>query len=428
MASKLNYDCLRIIFEFFDYYNDQDTLFKCLLVNRLWCESAVPYLWKDPFSIVRLKRENSRKLLTTIISMFPFDESTEYKLKTYKYELTYLNYNQSFYNYLSFCRIFKFTEFHGFVDKCARAVPEVSDEGTVSSILLFSTYKIIFERCTEIRQVKLSSLPKKLVKIQKFNNFSNLCELDIYNSNVIRIFEKLVHVCKNIKKIKIVTNAFRNSQELVNLFKVQQNLKIVHFLNSLNKCEIISEELSTQIHSIEELILKNFVFKQINVLNTLSKLKRLELSFTTCSHQTIAIFQNASCPLLEVLKFHRDSPPLNVLADFIEKTEGHLQYFYMEPYSICLNSDTQVLLRSIAKSCPKIKSLSTIFNSTEDSSFLKCLLLSCNELDNFTLVDIENDYGEMVDQLLEEQLRINEKWNVRYEKYGNFNRFFIEKA
>src|SRR5688572_22745197 len=107
MASKLNYDCLRYIFEHFEYSYDQDTLFKCLLVNRLWCQSAVLYLWKDPFSIVRRQRENSRKLLTTIISMFPLSKSVEDLLRLYEYKVVYLSHKNLMYDYLSFCRVFK---------------------------------------------------------------------------------------------------------------------------------------------------------------------------------------------------------------------------------------------------------------------------------------------------------------------------------
>jgi hypothetical protein len=438
MPSELNYDCLQDIFEIFEYNYDQDTLFKCLLVNRSWCESAIPYLWKDPFSIVR-KRENSRKLLTTIISMFPFDENMKEKLKLYEYELIHLNYKKSVYNYLGFCRIFKFTEFYGFVDKCAHAVT-CKDVGKVSSILYYSVYKIIFEHCTEIRQIRLSSLPKVIIKNQNFNNLSNLQELEICNFTTVKFFEKLVHVCKKIKKIRIITNAFKNSKELVNLFKIQQNLKIVHFLNDLNQCQILTEELSTQILSIEELIMKNFMFIQIK---TFSNLKRLEITFTTWSPQTITAFRNVSCPVLEVLKFHRDFPPLNILAEFIEKTEGYLQCFYLESYSYSMysypifqNLDTQVLLSSIAKSCPKIKSLTTIFNLIEDLNFLKYLFSSCNELESLTLTNvgkIKKDYNhsdcETISKTLENQLRINGNWNVKHEMIEyTLYRFFIEKA
>ncbi|GES86189.1 hypothetical protein GLOIN_2v1768717 [Rhizophagus clarus] len=364
----------------------------------------------------------------------------EEKLKSYEYELIHLNYKQSFYNYLNFCRIFKFSEFYRFVDKCARAVSS-KDVGKVSSILYFSVYKIIFEHCTEIRQIRLSDLPKMIIKNQNFNNLSNLHELEICNFTTVKFFEKLVHVCKKIKKIRIITNAFKNSKELVNLFKVQQNLKIVHFLNNLNQCQVLTEELSTQILSIEELIMKNFMFEQIR---TLSNLRRLEFTLSTCSPQTVAAFQNVSCPILEVLKFYHDFPPLNILAGFIEKTEGHLRYFYLEscssmyPHSICQYSDTQLLLSSISKSCPKIKSLTTILNITEDLNFLKYLLISCNELESLTLTNIGYNHGKIIDETisktLENQLKINGNWNVKHEmiqyQYISYtsHRFFLEKA
>src|SRR5438128_974683 len=42
--SQLSFDCLNEIFE---YLGDKVTLHSCLLVNRLWCEVAVRFLWKD---------------------------------------------------------------------------------------------------------------------------------------------------------------------------------------------------------------------------------------------------------------------------------------------------------------------------------------------------------------------------------------------
>src|SRR4051794_31327516 len=190
MASKLNYDCLRYIFEYLEYSYDQDTLFKCLLVNRLWCQTAVLYLWKDPFSIVRRQRENSRKLLTTIISMFPFSKCVEDELRLYEYKLDYLSYENSMYNYLSFCKVFRSAEFHGFIDKCAHAVFSKS-KGRVSSNLSLGVYEIIFEHCTSIKRIKVSTLPKKIVKCQAFHNLSNLSELEICNLNVDRFLGSL---------------------------------------------------------------------------------------------------------------------------------------------------------------------------------------------------------------------------------------------
>src|SRR6266496_4138904 len=45
--SKHNKDILYFIFE--ELQDDSKALFSCLMVNRDWCETAIPILWKNPW-------------------------------------------------------------------------------------------------------------------------------------------------------------------------------------------------------------------------------------------------------------------------------------------------------------------------------------------------------------------------------------------
>ncbi|CAB4397926.1 uncharacterized protein OCT59_016646 [Rhizophagus irregularis] len=424
MVSKLNHDCFRNILECLE--SNQSVLFKCLLVNRLWFEISIPYLWENPFSIVYRKGvANSRRLLKTIISMFPFEKSMEDKLNSCKtYKVTYHKYEQSFYNYLRFIKIFKSIEFHGFIDKCSRnythhKTNNENEEGTISSILSYHVYDIIFKNCSGIKQITLLTISKRIMKMKSFDNLSNLCVLEI---GEIQYLEKIAHICKKIKKIVInLHGGFNNSQLLINFLKVQHGLKAVYLLSRFKLFQI-SNELLIQMHSIEELCIKNFILPNGQII-TLSKLKRLEITVSEWTSQTVATLLTISCPILEVLKFDDSLPPLDVLAEFIKKTEGHLQCLHLDhPYE---HLDTQVLLKSIAKSCPKIKSLAIIINITEDLNLLEHLLLSCNELKSLTLMSF--DYIRLT--LLQEVLRtIDENWKVssEFSEYGRrieFNKF-----
>jgi len=40
-------DCLYEVFQHIEH--DRQTLYSCILVNRLWCESAIESFWKNPF-------------------------------------------------------------------------------------------------------------------------------------------------------------------------------------------------------------------------------------------------------------------------------------------------------------------------------------------------------------------------------------------
>ncbi|RGB30446.1 hypothetical protein C1646_671683 [Rhizophagus diaphanus] len=42
-------ELLNEVIQYFRY--DYKTLHSCILVNRLWCQLAIPLLWEDPFSI-----------------------------------------------------------------------------------------------------------------------------------------------------------------------------------------------------------------------------------------------------------------------------------------------------------------------------------------------------------------------------------------
>src|SRR5206468_936370 len=45
--SKLNKDVLSMIFG--ELLDDNNSLYSLILVNRMWCEVAVPILWNDPW-------------------------------------------------------------------------------------------------------------------------------------------------------------------------------------------------------------------------------------------------------------------------------------------------------------------------------------------------------------------------------------------
>jgi hypothetical protein len=157
-----------------------------------WFEVSVPHLWENPFSIVhRGGAANSKKLLTTIISMFPFEISMEDKLNTCRYfKVIYHKYGKSLCNYLSFMKIFKSVEFQVSIDRYSRVIPQKEknydtralkcDEGTISYILSHHIYDIIFMNCTKIKQITLLNVPKgiKKMKVDCFCSSADVYTID----------------------------------------------------------------------------------------------------------------------------------------------------------------------------------------------------------------------------------------------------------
>src|SRR5207253_1027954 len=73
-----------IIDHILKHIKDQNTLFSCLLVNRLWCRKVVPVLWAKPKPLL-YKEKASRSLIETYISCFNEEEkSILFSHKPYK--------------------------------------------------------------------------------------------------------------------------------------------------------------------------------------------------------------------------------------------------------------------------------------------------------------------------------------------------------
>src|SRR3954453_11495069 len=71
--SKLDVECLEKILGYFS--NDNQTLFNCILVNRLWCHIAIPLLWSNPFEFLKFQKyEHGWQLIRTYLTCLPDDE------------------------------------------------------------------------------------------------------------------------------------------------------------------------------------------------------------------------------------------------------------------------------------------------------------------------------------------------------------------
>jgi hypothetical protein len=71
--SKFSKDILFLIFE--ELQDNSSSFFSCLMVNRLWCETVVPILWRNPWSYSGIVyRNRSRSCLFFIISCYLIDD------------------------------------------------------------------------------------------------------------------------------------------------------------------------------------------------------------------------------------------------------------------------------------------------------------------------------------------------------------------
>src|SRR6185437_9441618 len=95
--SKLNKDVLFLLFE--ELQDDSKSLFSCLLVNRLWCETVVLVLWRNPW-YYDISYQNKSSLFNIVTSLLPDDIK---EILTAQGILT-TSQQPLLFDYLSFCR------------------------------------------------------------------------------------------------------------------------------------------------------------------------------------------------------------------------------------------------------------------------------------------------------------------------------------
>src|ERR1051326_8885578 len=71
-SARLPADCLYEIFTLLK--DDKKSLHSCVLVNRLWCETAMPYLWSQPF---QQSTPPPASLINNFIACLSDDEKAE---------------------------------------------------------------------------------------------------------------------------------------------------------------------------------------------------------------------------------------------------------------------------------------------------------------------------------------------------------------
>src|SRR3984885_15699191 len=108
--SKLNKDILFLIFE--ELQDDSDTLFSCLMVNRLWCETVIPVLWRNPWRYDI--KDYNKSSLYYIITFYLTDDIKEF-LTGQGIQLPPISHESLLFDYLSLCRSINMNVINGII-------------------------------------------------------------------------------------------------------------------------------------------------------------------------------------------------------------------------------------------------------------------------------------------------------------------------
>ncbi|RIA81161.1 hypothetical protein C1645_881758 [Glomus cerebriforme] len=380
--SQLNKDILFLLFE--ELQDDSKSLFSCLLVNRLWCETVIPILWRNPWSY-NIDYKNKSYLFAIIAYYLPIDIK-EFLLRQ-EIHFPLISYQSLLFDYLSFCRSININIINSII--LIGSSLEYNQ-----FILQQEFYNILITTCPELKYLDMRSINHQIFYFPEAKvRLETLYELKCDTSVNSAYFYELARICKNIQKLVIINNIIKSNHGIAKLIEAQVNLKNFEWKDEFDDGDFMEDSYEDTLLALEEKAdnlnhLKIFI-QYINwyentlleeVLSKLYKLKSLIIIDDTIYFtKNKLIYQ-----YIEVL--HIDYITINTASYIIENSGGHLKeillfkhydYFFETNF----NEDSLNFIRKIGEHCPSIEYLTPVFlPEKEHFNEFEKLLKVCQKL------------------------------------------------
>ncbi|CAB5186448.1 unnamed protein product [Rhizophagus irregularis] len=324
--ATLNKDILLYISQ--EFGNNSNPLFSCLLINKLWFETFVSILWKEPWKFLNESQERVFLLFNTIILHLSEDSK---KLLASQGILNLSSLQQKpLINYISYCNKLDLN----FVNIYIQLLTGSSEEFDYQRYFIEQEiYKLFMKKISIISFLNENLGLNRLIDVQENLNYFRF-EIDRFKE-------------KNYKR-KDTCKGLGNS-----IMKHSNN--IIHFKVTL--------DYEIDFPPIE------FYQKFIN-LKTLSLYNNGRIRNCFDSR-----FLFLNCPKLEILQIGRVSQ--FVLSNIISKTEGSLWYI-RAGYTYDENQSKE-LIRTIYQYCPDLCNIYLVIDD-QDFEELQQLLMKCKNL------------------------------------------------
>ncbi|GBC09438.1 hypothetical protein RclHR1_08870003 [Rhizophagus clarus] len=391
--SILNKDILLYISQ--EFGNNSNPLFSCLLVNKLWFETFVSILWKEPWKFLNGDQERVFLLFNTII-LHLSEDSKKLLASQEISRLTSLQ-QKPLINYISYCNQLDLR----FVQTYIHLLTGSSEELDYQRYFIEQEiYKLFMSRCLRLRYLKLEYqfYNHQLHHFPGANTcLSELVQLQCTTNIDSEVFFGLSLICKKIEKFYIIS--FLNENLGLNrLIQVQQNLnyfrlEIDRFKEKNYKRKDTCKGLGNAIMKHSKNILHFKVtldcdvdFPPLEFYQNFVNLKTLSLYNNNRVRCFDSRFSLLECPKLEILQIGRVSQ--FVLSKIISKTEGLLWYI-RAGYTYDENQSKD-LIRTIYQHCPDLCNVYLIIDD-QDFEELKQLLMKCKNLFEIILQSHKRD-------------------------------------
>ncbi|PKK64012.1 hypothetical protein RhiirC2_811789 [Rhizophagus irregularis] len=394
---RFNEDLLFLIFE--KLKNDKKSLYSCLLVNRTWCVTAVPFLWRNP-SQFYYATDNSKNILYNVILLHLSKESRVIlKNQGMNNLITDTTYQRPLFDYISF---WKYLELYILEDVISSKMIEKSN----APILRNEILKLFINKNTKFIQLsipryfdyQLHLIPEAKCCFSELGFFH--CDVKIDQN----ILEGLAKICKSIKKITLYITAYDNTDNY-GIFKL---IEVQKSLNEFCLFDISSSKHESFYKSLEESLIKHADTVQYlriswnpttRFLSYFVNLLYLEIHkpyFRNWNDPNN--LKNLSLPILKILKV--DYVPLIATVNLIENTTGNLSEISIHCDNVIHYVDCKILIQAIYQNCPNIRYLKLSLDRNLLIPEFENLLISCQFL-NGLIINVCKDYEFSWDKLFQ---------------------------
>jgi hypothetical protein len=387
--SKLNKDILYLIFE--ELGKDSKSLFSCLMVNKIWSETVIPILWRNPWCY-DISYDN-KSYLFAIIAFYLPDNTKEFL--TVQGALPQISCQPPLFDYLSYCRSIN-----------VKIINKIISTG---SLLLYDQfllqqefYNLFIKKSQEFRYLDMRSIKHQIFYFPEAKiRLESLCEIRCDTSIDSSYFYGLARICHYIQRIIIINKNIEANLGMIKLIEVQKNLKYLEWKDDFDDDFYTDpyEEILLVLEKKADILNHLKIFLQYvdcfehtllqEVLRKLYKLKTLIVNgiFIFFSEDQLKTFAYRNLEILNI-----DCITLNTASSIIENSGGNLKEILLSSYyDIIYNDDFDEgslnFIRKIYENCPKIEYLSLIFSSSvEHYTELENLLKTCKNLKSLLLV------------------------------------------
>jgi len=428
---ELNKDILFLIFK--ELQDDSKSLFSCLMANRLWCETVVTILWKNPWHYnINYK---DKGYLFVIIASYLSNDIKEF-LTRQGIQLSSVSHKSLLFDYLSFCRSININNINAIISTG-------SSSAYNQFILQQEFYGLFMKKCPEFNYLDMKSINHQIFYFSEArSHLESLCELECNTFIDSSYFYGLARLCQYIQRLIISNNNLKVNHGMIKLIEVQKNLKYIEWEDDLDGDYFGEESYKEVLHAIEKKadILNHLKIFFLNISNTfqkvlpkLNKLKTLMIingvDFFSKDQSKMLVFHDLEILSIDYIKLYEAS-------SIIGNSGGYIKEILLKPYCfvICevnFDENSLIFIHKIYENCPLIEYLSLAFPlSKEHLTEFEKLLKACQKLKSllFMLSNIDHEETheeEKEDELLKALIR-SASTNLRELRFFNDFKFSLE--